>query len=75
VRSGGGYILLDKFIEVEAPIEEAKLMKVHNVADKYKNTGMTKIQGSKNVYELENGGRGLGVALTGNSGKKVTGKK
>jgi len=36
VRTGGGYILLDKFIEVNAPIEEAYKTRLDNVSGKYK---------------------------------------
>jgi len=43
VRTGGGYILLDKFIEVNATIEEAMKMNLQNVNKKYKdNTGNNK---------------------------------
>lgn len=36
VRTGGGYILLDKFIEVNAPIEEANKVRMENISNKYK---------------------------------------
>lgn len=81
VRTGGGFILLDKFIEVNAPIEEAKLMKASNVTDKFKtNSGMVKLtSGGKPVYELEAVGKNLGITIsttpqkgTGNAKSKLS---
>ena len=60
-------------MEVNAPLEEAKIVKAHNVADKYKtNAGYKKVMGSdKNVYEID--GK-MAVAMT-SPGKKNNKKK
>jgi len=55
VRVGGGYLLLDKFIEMQAPVEEAKLMNAKNISNKYaKNVCVKKVTGGKAIYALEN---------------------
>jgi len=54
IRVGGGYLLLDKFIEVQAPIEEAKLMEAKNVTNKFgRNVCVKKVTGGKAIYALE----------------------
>jgi hypothetical protein len=66
VRVGGGYMILDKFIETYAPIEEANMMKVENVSDKYKNnTGIKKVINQEgNIYEFSNTGKNMGVTIS-----------
>jgi hypothetical protein len=54
VRVGGGYLLLDKFIEMNAPVEEAKLMNAKNISGKFsKNVNVKKVTGGKAIYSLE----------------------
>ncbi len=36
MKTGGVYILLDKFIEINAPLEEAKLLRSQTISDKSK---------------------------------------
>ena len=58
VRVGGGFLLLDKFIEMNAPVEEAKLMNAKNITGKFsKNVGVKKVMGGKAIYSLENANR------------------
>jgi hypothetical protein len=61
-------------MEVNAPLEEAKIVKAQNVAEKYKsNAGYKKVMGSdKNVYEID-GGK-MAVTMT-SPGKKINKKK
>jgi len=55
VRVGGGYLLLDKFIEMQAPVEEAKLMNAKNISNKFqRNVNVKKVTGGKPIYSLEN---------------------
>jgi hypothetical protein len=65
VRTGGGFILLDKFIEINAPLEEARLIRANNLSEKYKsNPGVNKVIGSdKNLYELQSAGNGRNVGV------------
>jgi hypothetical protein len=42
VRTGGGYIQLDRFIEVMAPLEEAKIIRAQSITDKYKGNAVGK---------------------------------
>jgi hypothetical protein len=52
--------MIDKYMEINAPIEEAKFVKANNVADKYKAQAFKQILGDdKNLYEI--GGKKLGI--------------
>jgi len=54
VRVGGGYLLLDKFIEMQAPVEEAKIMDAKNITNKFgRNVCVKKVTGGKAIYSLE----------------------
>lgn len=70
MRTGGGYILLDKFIEVNAPLEEAKIVQAQNISEKFKtNVGMKQVMGAdKNLYSL--GKTNLVVAGKNSPGQK-----
>ena len=60
--------MIDKYMEINAPIEEAKFVKANNVADKYKTQAFKQVLGNdKNLYEI--GGKKLGIA-TQNKKKK-----
>jgi hypothetical protein len=55
-------------MEINAPIEEAKIVNASNVADKYKTHAFKQVMGNeKNLYEI--GGKKLGIA-TQNKKKK-----
>jgi len=55
VRVGGGFLLMDKFIEMNAPVEEAKIMNAKNISGKFsKNVNVKKVTGGKAIYSLEN---------------------
>jgi hypothetical protein len=55
-------------MEINAPIEEAKIVKASNVSDKYKTHAFKQALGNdKNIYEI--GGKKLGVS-TQNKKKK-----
>jgi hypothetical protein len=54
VRVGGGYLLLDKFIEMNAPVEEARLINAKNISSKFsKNVNVKKVTGGKAIYSVE----------------------
>lgn len=62
VRVGGGWILIDKYMEINAPIEEARIVKANNVSDKYKTHAFKQVLGNdKNIYEI--GGKKLGLSM------------
>jgi hypothetical protein len=74
VRVGGGYMILDKFIETYAPIEEANMMKVENVSDKYKNnTGIKKVINQEgNIYEFSSTGKNMAVTINTKNDKNTS---
>ncbi len=73
MRTGGGFILLDKFIEVVAPLEEAKMMRAENITQKFKtNVGVNKVLGNdKNLYQLGK----TNALVVGKNGTPVQKKK
>ena len=49
-------------MEINAPIEEAKIVKANNVSDKYKTHAFKQVLGNdKNIYEI--GGKKLGLSI------------
>jgi hypothetical protein len=67
---------IDKFIEIYAPLEEARLVRAQSLTDKYKSNPVpNKPLGSdKNLYEL-NSAKNFGVGLSKNGSSNSNSNK
>jgi len=70
VKTGGGFILLDKFIEINAPLEEAKIQRAQSISDK------SKIIPGINKVELQAPGKNnIGIVTGGKNESPLIKKK